>query len=251
MGRQDKTERQALKERIDGARSYVLGERNRLRERIDEMRVGCADAPRHALERIRARFLSVGQQLQATGLDPDGQLFDARFVKRVENTAKAGCRLRQREARVEAEPAIRAGKAAHSEHLGKKKDAQKKAKEQRVTHAKIPRGAARKAAEEEVLRELESDPTTATLVPIWKRERAAMFKRAAEAKVETSPLEAFLAWVDENFEAVKAEIDKRAAGGSKKGGKKGKAAAPASGARASRHGTGPSTVASPSRAAAG
>lgn len=210
----DKIMRESLQQRTSRARQAVRDERDALRKRVDEIRLSCGDAPRLLMDRLRERFLEVGRRLEAN-LDPDAQLFDERFTKRAANTAKAGCRLRQREARVEAEPGIRAGKIAHRGHLDTQKEAQKARKiERERTRAitgKIPKGEKRKEAEDAVVHELLADPVTAQLVPIWKRERAAMFRRAAAAEGDMSPYEAFLQWVEENFNEVQAELEKRAA----------------------------------------
>ena len=208
---QDKLMRDTLKERTTRARLAVRKERDALGERVAQIRLGCEGAPKIMMDRLRARFLEVGQRLEAN-LDPDAQLFDPRFSKHVERTAKAGCRLKQREARVEAEPSIRAGKIAYRGHLDTQKESQKagkaKRERQRDINAKIPRGARRQEAEEEVIRELEADETTAQLVPIWKRVRSGMFKHAAASDGKLSAFEAFLEYVHDNFEEVKAEIDK-------------------------------------------
>jgi hypothetical protein len=203
--------------RID-ARAFVMGERETLAKKIDGIRVNCANAPRLAMERFRARLEDIGQRLQVD-IDADKLLSDPRVSKRVESTAKAGCRLSEREARMDAEPRIRAGKLAQKQAQDAKK--------------------ARSKADKEVIKALKSDASTVDLVHVWKRVRDAMFEQAAAAGASTNPLDLFLAYVEANIATVQAEIAKIHA--RKKPGKKGSAPAsehvPASGARPSKRGT--------------
>lgn len=218
----DKLTRQTLKERTDRAREAVKSERDTLRQRVDEIRQNCGEVPSTVFARLRERFLTVGRKLEAN-LDPDAQLFDERFKTRVERTAKAGCRLKERETRVEAEPAIRAGKVAYKGHLSTRKEDQKvrrqareRNKEQKAKNpaAKAPRNEKRKEAEDAVRHELEADPqgTGAMLIPIWEQVKNEMFKKANRSRGKLSPYEAFAHWVAEHESEVNAELDRLAGG---------------------------------------
>lgn len=198
------------------ARAFVMGERAQLAKKIDAIRGNCTNAPRLAMERFRARLEDVGQRLHAT-IDSDKLLSDPRLSKRIEGTAKAGCRLSEREARMDAEPRIRAGKMAQKDAQGAKK--------------------ARRKADKDAIAALKADPSTVDLVHIWKRVRDAMFEQAAAAGAGTNPLDVFLAYVETNFAQVAAEIAKinaRKKPGKKAGKKPAPEQAPASGARPSK-----------------
>jgi hypothetical protein len=221
----DKLTRQSLKERTTRARETVKTEREALRQKVDEIRQNCGEVPSTVFARLRERFLTVGRKLEAN-LDPDAQLFDDRFKTRVERTAKAGCRLKEREARVEAEPAIRAGKVAYKGHRNTQKEEQKvrrqareRAKEQKGKNptAKIAKGSRnekRKEAEDAVIHELMADAqgTGPMLVPIWEQVKNEMFKKANRSRGKLSPFEAFAHWVGEHEEEVNAMLDRLAAG---------------------------------------
>jgi hypothetical protein len=218
----DKLNRQTLQERTARARAAVKAERDALRNKVDEIRQNCGDAPKHVFERLRERFLGVGKRLEAN-LDPDKQLFDERLTKRVDRNAKAGCRLKEREARVDAEPAIRAGKLAYGGHRETQKESQKvrkqareRAKEQKGKSpgAKAPRNEKRREAEDAVIHELMADPsgTGPMLVPIWEQVKNEMFKKANRSRGKLSPYEAFAHWVAEHEGEVNAELDRLASG---------------------------------------
>lgn len=209
MGRQaidkEKTGRQILRDRVVQARDTVKGAREGLRQQVDAIRLNCANAPALAMERIRQRFLEVGQKLQAN-LEPATQLFDERFTKRVERAATAGCRLEARNARIDAEPTIRAGKAAHKAHRETEKIAQQARKQERErkkeANAKIPKAAKMQEVEQEIIAELMSNASTAPLVPVWKRVRVKMYRDAKASEGRLSPLEAFVQYVEANFNEV-------------------------------------------------
>jgi hypothetical protein len=222
----DKLARQTLKERTARAREAVKAERETLQQKVDEIRQNCGEVPSTVFARLRERFLNIGRKLEAN-LEPDAQLFDERFTKRVERTAKAGCRLKEREARVEAEPAIRAGKIAYRGHRETQKEDQKVRRQTRERakedKAKNPGGKGgkggkrnekRQEAEDAVRHELMADPsgTGAMLIPIWEQVKNEMFKQANRSRGRLSPYEAFAKWVDEHESEVAAELDRLAGG---------------------------------------
>jgi hypothetical protein len=212
----EKTERQMLRERVVTSRDTVSATRAQLAERVAQIRSNCPGAVSQAFERLRARFVGTGQKLQAN-LDPSAQLFDERFTKRVERAVNAECRLDVRKARIDAEPVIRAGKVAYAAHRGTEKEAQKVRREERErTRAATGKGAPKtktaaekkREAEEQVVRDLQSDAETAVLIPIWNRARAQMWRLVKANEGRLSLLEAFKQYVGENWDEIQAQLAK-------------------------------------------
>jgi uncharacterized protein YukE len=220
----EKIEREMQRGRVVGARNTVHAARQQLKERVEAIRSNCPGAVAQAFERLSARFLETGQKLQAN-LDPAAQLFDERFTKRVERTVNAECRLDARKARVDAEPVIRAGKAAYAAHRTTEKEAQKVRREQRErTREAAGKNAPKKntaaetkrEAEEQVVRDLESEAETAMFIPIWNRVRPQMWKVVKANEGRLSLLEAFQQYVSENWNEIQAQLTKIEANAARK-----------------------------------
>lgn len=110
---------------------------------------------------------------------------------------------------MEAEPVIRAGKAAYDAHRVTEKASQTQKKRERekkgVAAAKAPRGAKMREAEEANAREIEAnDPA---LRPVWNRVRRQMYARAKKSGGTLSAVEAFWEYVMENPVEVAKMLD--------------------------------------------